>query len=211
MTRNNKAATSDTTAGSTLNVQATNTATSLDTITYTEGVPDNVRDDLKGLTTQQVKDTLETRRTPMVTVCMNLTSDFNKASVIRAHNAFLGNDIIIVGKRRFDRRGTVGTYHYETIKHTPNFMDVYSHLRGRGYTLIAVDNTPQFSPQSVYDTNIPRHAAFIYGEEQKGLSEDVVALCDMVVYIPQYGSVRSINVAQAAAVMMSEYNRRHRP
>lgn len=46
---------------------------------------------------------------------------------------------------------------------------------------------------------------------RRASSEDVVALCDMVVYIPQYGSVRSINVAQAAAVMMSEYNRRHRP
>ena len=45
MTKNSKTVTS--TVGNTLSSQATNTTTTLDTITYTEGVPDNVRDDLK--------------------------------------------------------------------------------------------------------------------------------------------------------------------
>jgi len=37
-----------------------------------------------------------------------------------------------------------------------------------------------------------------------------VAQCDHCVYIPQFGSVRSINVAQAASVVMSEYSRQMR-
>ena len=182
----------------------------LATLTYTDGTPDNVQDHLKGKTTSEIRELLQPDRTPMVSVCMNLTSDFNKSSVIRAHNAFLGSQVIIVGKRRFDRRGAVGTHHYEDVRHTTNFNDVYTYLKDREYTLIAVDNTPCFDPQTVYDAEIPRKAAFIYGEEQKGLSMEIVSKCDKVLYIPQYGSVRSINVAQAAAVMMSEYTRRHR-
>lgn len=173
-------------------------------------IPVNVLDKFHNLTTEQVRNALESGRSPMVSVCMNLTHDFNKSSVIRAHNAFLGGDLYLVGKRSFDRRGTVGMHHYENIFHADNLEEVVEKLRENSYTVFAVDNTPEFDPHVVYDVEIPERSAFVYGEEQRGLSKDSVDLCDTSVYIPQYGCVRSMNVSQAAAVMMSEYNRRHR-
>lgn len=170
----------------------------------------NVQDIFLNMTTEQVAGALGAGRSQMVTVCANLTSDFNKASVIRAHNAFLGGDVFIVGKRKFDRRGTVGTHHYENIYHADSMAEVFDHLRSEGYSLFAVDNTPEFSPVSLYGVDLPEKVAFVYGEEQKGLEAETVALCDRAVYIPQFGSVRSLNVAQAAAVVMGEYTRQHR-
>jgi tRNA G18 (ribose-2'-O)-methylase SpoU len=172
--------------------------------------PHNIDDKFFNMTTEQIKNALKVGRSPMVNICMNLTSDFNKSSVIRSNNAFLGREVIIVGKKRFDRRGTVGAHHYETVKHSLELAPVAEALKSEGYTIYAVDNTPEFHPQSIYDSEISEKAAFVYGEEQRGLSADEVALCDESIYIPQYGSVRSINVAQAAAVTMSEYNRRHK-
>lgn len=170
----------------------------------------NADDRFYNMTTEQIKTALESERSDMINVCMNLTSDFNKSSVIRANNAFLGKEVIIVGKRRFDRRGAVGSHHYETIKHSLEIEPVIAELKASGYTVFAVDNTEAYNPQSVYKADIPEKSAFIYGEEQQGLSEDTIRMCDSMIYIPQYGSVRSINVAQAAAVIMGEYNRRYK-
>lgn len=173
--------------------------------------PTNIESRFAGMTTAQIREVMDSDRSPMVNVCMNLTSDFNKSSVIRAHSAFLGSDVYIVGKRRYDRRGTVGAHHYVPIFHSETLAPVVDKLHEDGYTVFAVDNTPEFNPVPVYDAALPAKSAFIYGEEQAGLSVDDVALCDSAIYIPMYGGVpRSLNVAQAAAVMMGEYCRRHR-
>lgn len=170
----------------------------------------NVLEGFDGMSTHDIKGYVEDRRTQMVNVCMNLTSDFNKASVIRAHSAFLGKELFIVGKRKFDRRGTVGTHHYIDVKHSENLADVVDYLHSMDYTVYAVDNTPECHPTSVYNVDLPEKSAFIYGEEQAGLSEESVTLCDASIYIPQPSPVpRSLNVSQAAAIMMSEYSRRH--
>lgn len=175
-------------------------------------MPTNVLDEFLGMTTEEVRAVREGNLNSFVTVAMNLTGDFNKASVLRAHCAFAGSEMFIVGRRKFDRRGAVGSHHYTSVYQAETVEPVIKHLREEGYTLFAVDNTPEFNPQVIYDVEMPVKAAFFYGEEQKGLSSDVVQACDATVYIPQPSPVpRSINVAQAAAVVMSEYCRRHRP
>lgn len=180
-------------------------------ISYTTDKPmHNVIDSLKGLSAAEVKSELSARRSNLINVCMNHTDDFNKSSVIRASNAFLCKEIILVGKKKFDRRGSLGLHHLETVKHVQTLEECVAELHEAGYTVFAVDNTPEINPTAVYDVDLPELSAFVYGEEQAGLSAESVALCDAAIFLPQYGSVRSLNVAQAAAVMMSEYTRRWR-
>jgi tRNA G18 (ribose-2'-O)-methylase SpoU len=45
----------------------------------------------------------------------------------------------------------------------------------------------------------------IFGQEQIGIPTEVLEMCDHVLYIPQYGSVRSINVGSASAIAMNAY------
>ena len=54
----------------------------------------------------------------------------------------------------------------------------------------------------IYDTQLPEDVAFIVGSESQGLSEGLLAQCDMVVYIPVPGPTRSLNVSHAAAVAL---------
>lgn len=170
----------------------------------------NVADLYSNSTLAEIRADLETKRTPLVNICMNLTSDFNKSSVIRANNAYCGKAVYLVGNRKFDRRGAVGTQHYEHVFHADTLEEVVSLLREDGYTVYAVDNQDSYLPVNLWDAELPERVAFVYGEEQKGLDADSIALCDGMVFSSMYGSVRSLNVAQAAAVFMSEYARRHR-
>lgn len=169
----------------------------------------NVQEEFLNMEAHQIREALENGRSALVNVCMNLTSDFNKASVVRSSNAFLARETYMVGAKKYDRRGTVGMHHFEVIKHADTLQEVVEHLHSEGYTVYAVDNTPSLNPKSVYDVALPEKTAFVYGEEQRGLAPEEAALCDGAIFIPQRGAVRSLNVAQAAAVMMGEYTRQH--
>ena len=45
----------------------------------------------------------------------------------------------------------------------------------------------------------------LFGEEQRGLSKEALALADHVVYIPMWGSVRSLNVGTSSGIAMYDY------
>ena len=170
----------------------------------------NVIDRHKAWTTEQIVADLETRRTELVSVMVNVLGDFNKAAVIRANNAFTGRKVIITERRRFNRKGTVGTHNYEHVEYAPDTLAAIAALIAEGYTVHPVDNTPEFNPQPVLSVALPVKTAFVYGEEGLGLSADVVAASNgCPVYIPQYGSVRSLNISQAAAVMFFAYDLAH--
>lgn len=170
----------------------------------------NVIDLYKTWTREQIVADLETRRTELVSVAVNLAGDFNKASIIRANNAFTGRKVVITERRRYNKRGTVGTHNYEHVEYAEDTLSVIADLITEGYTVHPVDNTPEFDPQPVLTVTLPTKTAFVYGEEGLGLDRAVVEACNgCPVYIPQYGSVRSMNVAQAAAVMFFAYDLAH--
>lgn len=182
----------------------------------------NVADEFKGMTTDAIRLEMQTRRTPLVNIAMNLTHDFNKAAVLRAHNSFAAREFILInrvndqdptnvqGIKRMDKRGAVGMTHYESVRHTIDWKAVFEEFRAQGYTIYAVDNNVAFAePEVIYNTVFPEKTVFVYGEEGLGLSEEMLRAADAMVYIPQFGVVRSLNISQAAAVCMYEYSRQH--
>jgi len=169
----------------------------------------NVLDKYKTWLDEEIRADLELNRSPMVNIFVNLQGEYNKASAIRSHNAFLGKEVYIVGRRRYDVRGAVGTNHYETIYHADDLREVVDKLHGEGYTIFAVDNIEKYNPENIFDVQFPIKSAFLYGEEGDGLSKRSIQMCDRMIYIQQYGSVRSLNVASAASIIMYEYTKQY--
>lgn len=171
----------------------------------------NVSDYYKAWEHDAIVADLDSKRNPFINVCMNLTGDFSKSSIIRNANAWLAKETWLIGRKRFDVRGAVGTHHYEKIKHSESWDTVRDYLKAEGYKLYAIDNIPSYNPKVFYNAQLPEKSAFIFGEEQAGLQEKVIEDCDEMLYIPQFGSVRSVNVAVAAGVIMNEWVRQNKP
>ena len=57
-------------------------------------------------------------------------------------------------------------------------------------------------PYTDVDYKMP--VAIVMGNEENGISQDVLRLCDELVYIPQCGHIDSLNVSVAAGVLMYE-------
>ncbi len=73
--------------------------------------------------------------------------------------------------------------------------------------IIALDIVPGAVPMETY--HFPKRCLMLFGAEGPGLSEKALELADDVVYISQFGSVRSINAGAAAAVSMHAWIAQH--
>jgi len=58
--------------------------------------------------------------------------------------------------------------------------------------------------QSLYETDLRIPLAFVLGGEEKGLRRLTAESCDVLVKIPMFGSIESLNVSVAAAVCLYE-------
>lgn len=73
--------------------------------------------------------------------------------------------------------------------------------------VIALDIIPGAVPMETYA--FPKRCLLLFGAEGPGLSGKALELADDVVYISQFGSVRSINAGAAAAVAMHAWIAQH--
>lgn len=183
----------------------------------------NLGDQFKGMTNEDIMQALDQRRGEMITVLQNLTHDFNKATAVRNHNAFSGKEILFLnpdnpmdeqqleGAKRWNKKGAVGTQRYEHIKHAriKDYQRYFDQWRQDGYKIYAVDNTPGYDLHNVFTEKFPKKSVFVFGEEQIGLADELIEAADQMIYIPQTGSVRSLNVSVAHGIVSALYTAQH--
>lgn len=158
---------------------------------------------------------LDSKRFNYTVVCCNIGNDFNIATVIRNSNAFLAKEVVIYGKKKYDRRGTVGTHHYTHFRHVRDIDSLSDFFAvsaanifdqtGKQIRIIGIDNVDVAQNVNDYDYDPDVHYIMVFGQEQIGIPKEVLDVCDDIVYIPQYGSVRSINVGCASSIIMNDY------
>lgn len=147
---------------------------------------------------------LEENRSEVVSVFLNIDGDFNISSGIRSNLWFNTHGTWIAGKKRYDRRGAVGSHLYTPVEHNPTPLDLLAQLKGEGYTLVAAEITDDAVPLTTYVWDAK--SAIIFGEEGAGLAQEILDVVDQVVYIPGRGSLRSLNVATTAGIFLYDYS-----
>ena len=168
----------------------------------------NVVDKYKSMTTDQIRHDLSKTKNPF-SVCMeHWKGDFNISTLIRNANAFNIEKVYYLGKKRFDRRGAVGSHHYIDFVHLSSGVRELVDLKKK-YTFIAIDNNiPNTQKLSEFSFSMLEKPPLVFfGEEGVGLTDEVLELCDYRVEIEQYGSVRSLNVGTSSGIVMYDYVR----
>jgi tRNA G18 (ribose-2'-O)-methylase SpoU len=150
---------------------------------------------------------LDTRRHDFAVAIENWRHDLNIGTVVRTANAFLAREVIVVGNRRWNRRGAMVTDRYQHVRHVTTAAALASYAAEAGYDIVAVDNLPGAVPLETFA--LPRRALLLFGQEGSGLSDDARSVAAAVCSIAQYGSTRSINAGVAAGIAMHAWIRRH--
>jgi tRNA G18 (ribose-2'-O)-methylase SpoU len=167
----------------------------------------NVVDQYRYWTVAAIVADLDTRRHNFVVAIENWQHDMNIGTVVRTANAFLAREVVIVGRRRWNRRGAMVTDRYQHVHHVDTPAELAEYATRNGYTVVAVDNLPGAVP--IESVSLPKRSLLLFGQESVGLTDAARAAASMVCSITQYGSTRSINAGVASGIAMHTWIRQH--
>ncbi len=85
-------------------------------------------------------------------------------------------------------------------RHSDLIEPVLRRLRQRGFTVVALEQTPTAQPLQTFKP--PAKLALIVGREVDGLEPEVLMQVDQTVFIPMFGKKESFNVTVAAAIAL---------
>lgn len=148
-------------------------------------------------------------KTPVVLVLDNLRSMHNVGAAFRTADAFAIEAIHLCGitaqppHREIHKTALGATdsvqwhYHEETLTACQN-------LQSEGYQLIAVEQADPSISLENFDFFEHEKYALIFGNEVFGVSEEVVALANHCLEIPQFGTKHSLNVSVSIGVVLWE-------
>ena len=93
------------------------------------------------------------------------------------------------------------------VRHFDTFAQAVEHYRGQGRRIIG---TSPLAEKEHYDVQYAATDVLAFGHEEGGLGRIKLGLCDLAVRVPMPGGVNSLNVSDAAAVILYEALRQMR-
>lgn len=166
----------------------------------------NVIDAYKHLPVEEIKQIAEAHQLPFAVGLANITGDLNTGVIIRTACVFGAEKVFIFGRRKYDRRSTVGAHHYvDVVSHTTlntpsesfDWSGMLHTIRVNGYTPVLIEQGG--APLQTLNVSLHTPICLVFGAEDTGIPQ---AVCDSEICysIPQPGILRSLNVSTAAGI-----------
>lgn len=190
--------------------------------TYKESIEGrNVHDNLKSLSVEELREEVQKDRFPFHVMCLSLTGDLNIGSIIRSSILHGAEKVWIFGRRRYDKRGTVGAHNYIDVETVHGFENDNYDFDKKKFVQILDDNdlVPIFIEQggtelqnfdwfkNIYKMNgYGNKPVLVFGNETNGIPESFMRE-DHIVSVPQRGVIRSFNVSSTMAMVTWDMRR----
>ena len=150
----------------------------------------------------------ERGESPFIVILDGVEDPHNLGAIIRSAECAGAHGIIIPKRRAVGLTATVakasaGALMHMRIAKVTNLAMTIDELKERGLWLYAAD----MDGTAYTKTDLKGAVGIVLGSEGFGISRLVKEKCDFVVSIPLYGSVNSLNVSCAAAIILTEVAR----
>lgn len=154
-----------------------------------------------------VADFKSTPKSPVVLVMDNVRSLHNVGAVFRTADAFALEKIWLCGitgrpPHREITKTALGSETAVAWEYAPAALGAVGALKAAGYQVVAVEQATGSVPLPQFQPEAGRPLALVLGNEVFGVDDEVLALCDAAVEIPQFGTKHSLNVGVAAGVVL---------
>ncbi len=149
----------------------------------------------------------ETAKTPLVVILDNIRSCNNIGSVFRTSDALLIEKIYLCGitatpPNKEIRKTALDAEKAVQWEYVENTEEVIVRLRKDGYKVFAVEQVENSVLLPGFNPAPKEKLAVVFGNEVKGVQQNVVDLCDGAIEIPQYGTKHSFNVSVSAGIVL---------
>lgn len=152
---------------------------------------------------------------PVCLVLDNIRSLNNVGSVFRTADAFLIQKIYLCGitatpphtEIHKTALGAEESMEWEYAEQTLNAVQT---LKDKGYTVFAIEQTENAEMLDTIALKNFEKIAFVFGNEVKGVKQEVVNACHHCIEIPQFGTKHSLNISISAGIVIWQAYLRYR-
>jgi tRNA G18 (ribose-2'-O)-methylase SpoU len=164
----------------------------------------NVTDQLAWAKREDILETINENKIPISLLLVNIDRDNNIGNIIRSANTFGVKEVLIYGRKKFDRRTSVGAEFFMQFRHI-RFIEELELLRQEFDIILGLEQTPD--SVELHNYQWPQNVKILIaiGHEGTGLPPEVLSLCDTTLEIEQYGTTRSLNVSVATGIVLYDY------
>ncbi len=149
----------------------------------------------------------KTPKTPIIVVLDNIRSLNNIGSVFRTSDAFLVEKIYLCGitakpPHRDIHKTALGATESVDWEYKKDTRTLVNDLKNQGVKVAAIE---QVENSIMLDKFIPepnKKIAIIFGNEVKGVQQEVVSESDYCIEIPQIGTKHSLNISVSCGVVL---------
>jgi len=157
-----------------------------------------------------VADFKNTQKFPLVLVLDNVRSLHNVGAAFRTADAFAVEKIWLCGitgrpPQREITKTALGSTESVAWEYAPTTVAAVEQLKAAGYVVVAVEQTTTSQSLPDFRPTPGQGYALVMGNEVFGVDDEVLALCDAAVEIPQFGTKHSLNVSVAAGVVLWDF------
>lgn len=163
-----------------------------------------LNEELNRLSAEEYK---EAEKLPLVVVLDNVRSLNNIGSVFRTSDAFRLSKIYLCGitatpPHREIHKTALGAEESVDWVYFEETTDAVQELKNEGFTILAVEQVENSISLETFTINPEQKYAFVFGNEVKGVQQEVIDLSDNCIEIPQFGTKHSFNISVTAGIVL---------
>jgi tRNA (guanosine-2'-O-)-methyltransferase len=156
---------------------------------------------------QKIESVLSKRQNDLTIVLENVFDPHNISAVMRSCDAVGIQEIYVLNTKiprhkKWGARSSSSAAKWLTVHQFENTGECFAALRKKYSTILTTHLSAD--AVSLYQLDLTRSVALVFGNEHSGVSEEIIQLADGNFIIPQVGMIRSLNISVACAVSLYE-------
>lgn len=154
-----------------------------------------------------VEEFREAKKLPLVVVLDDVRSMYNVGSVFRTGDAFRIEGVCLCGITSTPpsteiHKTALGAEDSVAWQYYPSALEAIESLKADGYEVLSIEQAHGSTMLQDFVPLSDKKYAVVFGNEVKGVHQEVVDASDGCLEIPQFGTKHSLNVSVTAGIVI---------
>lgn len=154
-----------------------------------------------------IKEFKESQKTPIIVILDNVRSLNNIGSVFRSADAFLIEKIYLCGitakpPHKDIQKTALGATETVSWEYCENTLEVVEKLQKEETKVFSIEQAEGAVMLNDFNLQPNEKIAVVFGNEVKGVQQEVVTAGDGIIEIPQLGTKHSLNISVSVGVVL---------
>jgi tRNA G18 (ribose-2'-O)-methylase SpoU len=159
---------------------------------------------------KSIEEFKKSDKLPIVVILDNVRSLNNVGSVFRTSDAFLVEKIFLCGitgtpSHPEIHRSALGAEKSVEWEYFESTVKAVEHLKQLGYFIVSIEQVEKSVLLNQFIPVFGKKYALVFGNEVKGVDQEVVDMSHMCIEIPQLGTKHSFNISVSAGIVLWDF------